>query len=892
VTILRFVRDRLRALVLGDRVADEIREELQHHLDMRTAEYEGRGLAPDVARREAERRVGHLTLLQDRGYDVRGGGLAEEILIDVWYALRMFRRNAGWTAATIATLAIGIGANTAIFSTARALLLRPLPYFQPDRLYMLWIGTRNSPPPIRGIITPRHVLDWKARNTSLADLAVVEEWAARSDMSTADGQQRLLVSFASTNFFDLVGVKAALGRTFTPDDRGDPPSVLVISDRLWRRQFGANPQVIGQAIDLPVAQSGSARTMRRVTVVGVLPPEFHFTYPQETEGWLPRSWSEIEGVIPGRLSVLLYQTVARLQPGLTGAQAQADMDLVNTAMAQDQRIPASFRSRVGESLIRLEPMQEWAVGQTRPALTILAITTTFLLVIACVNVVSLLLARIVLRSRELAVRSALGAGPRRVNRQLATEGVVLATLGGFAGVGTALLLQPLFRRALPSAFPRIDEIAVDSVALGWAVVLTAVVALVAGVVQSRVRSRADLQTIMKQGGPTATGDRRAARWRQVLVAAQVSVVVCLMVGSGLLLRTLWNLQHVDLGFDGRGVLSMEFRQYDPKYYSVERQRAFQSDLLSRVRAVPGVAMASIVNTLPLLNRTDGDRLLSLPTPTGRTRVHFRGAEPSYFPLMGLRLRRGRLYEPGETGSIVVSESAAQVLFPNEDPLGKMLESSMVLPPARVVGVVADVRNRRVDEPGEAAFYAPFEHAAIGSTFRLVVRPSEPGLSLVAAMKTVATAIDPSQPIEGVTTIDEVVAASFADRRFYAAATLVFAAVALLLTIAGVYGVVSRGVTERMKELGVRIVLGASRMEVIGLVLRQGLIPVAAGLVAGAVAASWLSQLLQRFLFGVESFDAATHVAVPVVILLVATLACLIPARRALRIDPIETLRAE
>ena len=870
----------------------DLDEEIAGHLRMAAEDHAAGGKSAWEAKAAARSEFGNVSVIKDVTRDMWGWTWLDRAGQDVRYALRLFRRNPGLTISAVLTLAIGIGANTAIFAAARAILLRPLPYTDPDRLVMVWQGDKNGPPPVRGYATPIHALEWRARNASFGDLAVFEPWAANPILQSPEGAERLLATWASPNFFDLLGVAAAIGRTFSvQDERDGSRDLIVLSHRLWRTRFGGDPAVLGRVIDLPF---GRDRAIGRLTVIGVLPERFRFTYPDETQVWLLRPWSEIERTTGLSLQ---YQTIARLKPDVSLEQARANLVAVADSMVRDlperydARMRKTFQSAAAEDTVYLEPIQEYVVGKTRPALILLGVATAFLLVVACSNVAALLLARTVQRSRELSLRVALGAAPGRVRRQLFTEGLVLAVAGGAAGLLAVALLQPLLRLTLPASYPRVDEMSVDLTTALWAVALALAAAIAAGIAPSWRRAHTDPHASLKQGGGPATGGPLATLWRRGLIATQVALVVLLMLGGGLLARTLWNLQRVDLGFESSNVLTMEMLMLDVKYRNVQALRLFEQNLLSAVRALPGVERASISSAIPLRGR---DTLVAVPTASGRHRVNLRPIDADFFDVLRIPLRAGRLFDQGETGEVVIlSESAAALLLPSVDPLGETVEIplSYTRVRARVVGIVADVRYLRVEEPGRPAIYVP-RAQSLGSTICLVVRGSGNASGLAGAVREVIRAIDPGQPVEGVTTIGQIVAASIADRRFYAVATVGFSLVGLFLAVAGLYGVVSQSVAERVRELGVRITLGASRRHVVRLVLRQGLLPVVAGLGVGGVAAFWTTGLLRRFLFDVAATDPAIYAAVPVLVVVVAAVACWIPARRASDVNPIEALRAE
>ena len=870
----------------------DLNEEIAGHLRMATDDRAARGQSPEDAKAAARAEFGNISLIKDVTRDMWGWSWLDRTGQDLRYALRLFRRNPGLTISAVLTLAIGIGANTAIFAAARAILLRPLPYTDPDRLVMVWQGDKSGPLPVRGYATPIHALEWRTRNASFSDLAVLEPWTANPILQTPEGAERLLATWASPNFFDVLGVTAGIGRTFSEqDEREGSRNLIVLSHRLWHTRFGADPAVLGRAIDVPF---GRDRAIGRLTVIGVLPERFRFTYPDETQAWILRPWGEIERTTPLSLQ---YQTIARLRPDVSLAQARANLSAVADSMVRDlpdrydARSQKAFQSAAAEDTVYLEPVQEYVVGKTRPALILLGVATAFLLIVACANVAALLLARTAQRSRELALRVALGAASGRVRRQLFTEGLALAAAGGAVGIVAVALLQPMLRLALPASYPRADEMSVDLTTVLWAVTLSLAAAIAAGIAPSWRRAHMDPHADLKQEGCPATAGPLATVWRRGLVAIQVALVVLLMLGGGLLARTLWNLQTVDLGFNASNLVTMEMRMLDPKYRSVPALRLFEQNVLSSVRALPGVESASISSAVPFRGN---DTLLGVTTDSGRHRVHFRAIDAEFFETLRILVRSGRLFEPADRDeALVLSESAAALLFPAVDSLGATLEiqPSFNRLRGRVIGIVPDVRYLKVEEPGRPAIYA-LRGQLPASTICLVVRSSGNVDRLAESVREVVRTLDPAQPVEGVTTIGQIVASSIADRRFYALATVGFSLVGLFLAVAGLYGVVSHSVSERVRELGVRIVLGASRKDVVRLVLRQGLLPVAAGLGVGGVAALWTTGLLRRFLFGVAAIDPATYLVVPALVVLVAAIACWIPARRASDVNPIEALRAE
>ena len=802
---------------------------------------------------------------------------------DIRGACRLLGRRPGLLAAAVATIALGIGANTAIFTVARSVLLRPLPYASPERLVMLWRAPSDGSGRdiTGGLASSTNVIEWRARNTVLADVAALELWqgntSARMDLVGPDSAERLRGSNATRNFFRVVGVQAALGRTFRDDDAGD---LVVLSDALWRRRFAADPNVVGSTVDLTVghrdANGNPDRALRRFTIIGVLPGRFRFTYPQETELWAPLGADDL--TTAGRR--LRYTVIARLKPGVTYDDAQADMTRVADAIRGG---PGGQFART----IRVAPVREYALGRTRPALVLLGAVTAFLLLVACLNVASLLMAHTLARRHELAVRAALGARRARLVRQLATESLLLTALGSAAGVALAWGVAPVLRVAIPSSIPRVDEIAVDPVILGWALAVTALTGAVVALAPAWRGSRFAVQPALQQGGPGSSPGVPIVRWGGMLTALQVGIVFVLLAGGSLLLRSFWNLQRVDLGFVGENVLTAEM-DFLGTPFGDPRMRAFSDELLARVRSLPGVVQAGVTSSIPLRGR-EINAFLPLQGREDPLRVNRRLVDPQYFEVMGIPLRAGRLFGDADNASsrpvVVLSEELARVLFPGTSAVGQRMGE------AEVVGVVGEVRHERVDLAGLPAFYVPLTQGTT-ETVGLVVHTSPDARNVPRDIRAIVRSIDPRQPIQGMTTLDRIVSDSIADRGFYALATAAFAVLALLLAGAGLYGVVTRSVAARGREFGIRIATGATPGDVIRLVLGKSLRQVGIGIVLGACVVYWLAGLVQGFLFEVEGIDVRAFVAAAVFVLAASVVACYVPARRASRLDPMAALRSE
>jgi putative ABC transport system permease protein len=807
-------------------------------------------------------------------------------LLNDWRgAWRLLNRYRGTSLLILLTLALGLGANVATFAIGRGVLLRPLPYEDPDRLVLLW-GRRLPVTPGstgRGLATPRWFREIADRQQSFSSMAAIESWngnpSATFDLPSASGAERLRGAFVTPNFFDTVGVRASIGRTFAAGDTSD---LAVLSHDLWQRLFAGSPDVIGRRIELATGR-GRQRATRSLTIIGVLPPRVQFSYPESTDVWLPLNRQRIDD--PGLQDAIMFRIMARLKPGTTLAQAHEDMAAVKASMAAD------LKRNMDRVMFWLEPVHENAVGAARPAVQLLGSVAGLVFLIACLNVATLLLAQTAERRRDIAVQLALGASRGRIVRQLLIESSVMAAIAAAVSVAAVALLQPLLRAAMPPGIPRIEEIGVDLLSVAWASGLVTLAVVVSTIVPAWRGSSIDPGREIGQGGRAATQSRSAAAWRQGLVATQVAAVAVLLVAGGLLLHSFWKLQRIDLGFDGTRVFTAEMRLLDPRYFDDARLKAFQAALLSRVRELPGVERASITSSVPLRG-VDWTRGF---THRGeRMTAKERDIDPDYFAVMGIPVVAGRGFSStdveGGPPVVIVSQSLAARLYPNENPVGKRLELGKDRQP-EIVGVVGDVRNVRVESGGEPAYYLP--RAQESTEIICLVARTAPGTpDLAPAVRAIVASLDPMQPIFDATTVDGIVSDSIADRRFYAVATTVFAIVTLLLAAAGLYGVTSGAVLARTREIGVRVALGAAPGRLVTMLIAQGVRPVLAGLGIGLIVAFWAGRLLERFLFEVRTFDLLAYGAAACWVLTLAVVACLLPAVRAARLNPVAALRHE
>ncbi|HEV1283782.1 MAG TPA: ABC transporter permease [Bryobacteraceae bacterium] len=790
------------------------------------------------------------------------------LLADLRFAFRMLVKRPGFTSVAVLALALGIGANTAVFSVLRGVVLRPLPYNDPDRLVAIWESNPKSTV-LREPSSPPNLKDWIDRNQCFTAMA---GYTANSSPLTDSSEAEMLnTGHVTANYFELLGVRPALGRAMVASDQDN--EVALLSAELWDRRFGRDPNILGRQLRL----GGVLRT-----VIGVMPPGFRdidYIHRPSAELWLPLHSRDLD---PDRRDDFLRVT-ARMKHGVTVAQARAEMTRVGDGLQkQYPGFNAAWTTEV-------HPLAEAVSGDVSRALWLLLASAAVLLLIACANVANLALARSTERRREFAIRAALGGGAARLFRQLITESLVLGLLGGAAG----FLLGEWTRRAmlaLGSAYiPRAQEVRLDSWVMLFALAASCVTAVLFGALPARQASRADLNDALKSASRGATSSRR--RTRSALVVAEVALSLVLVVAAGLLLRSFWQLESVDLGFDRTRLLTAALR------LPPAQPAPFLSDLIARIEHLPGVIGAAAVSGAPLTGAghnafvVEGRPALANDVVQDAT---LEAVTPGYFQTMGIPLRSGRYItsadSAGATKVFVVNETFVRRFFPNEDPLGHRISFGGTTP-RTIVGVVADVHESSVTNAPFPQVYVPHPQWPF-QRMALVVRASLDPLSLVSAVRAELRAMDPSRPLYDVHTEDELAAASIAPRRFALTLVGLFAGLALLVASIGIYGVISYTVTESTKEFGIRMALGALKSDVLRMVLGRGLRLVMIGIAVGAIAALGATRVMGSFLFNVSATDPVTFVAVACLLIIVAIAACLIPARRATRVDPMVALRYE
>jgi putative ABC transport system permease protein len=802
---------------------------------------------------------------------------------DLRYGARMLWKNPGFTFVAVVTLALGIGANTAIFSLVSAVLVKPLNYQEPERLVMVWESDQLNGV---GQDTPAaaNYADWKTQNQVFADMAAVE-W--RNFNLTGDGEPERLLGFGvSANFFPLLGTSPALGRNFLPEeDKPGANKVVVISYGLWQNRFGGESGVLNRDILL---------NGEKYAVVGVMPQNFEFALT-DVKLWTPIALTS-EQLANRDLHNL--NIVARLKPDVTVEQANADIKAIT------HRIAAAFPEQAAGLSALVVPLHEQLAGGVRRPLMMLLVAVGFVLLIACANIAGVLLARAAARQREIAVRAALGASRWRIVRQLLTESLLLGLLGGGLGVVIAMWTLAFLQQLIPNGMREMASLTLDLPVLAFTVGISLVAGVIFGLAPAIQASKTNLNDALKSGSGR-TGFGAAQRWlRNTFVVAEIALSLVLLVGAGLLIQTLAKLrgQYAELRPDS--VLTMRTQLSGGNYREHAQRVAFFDAVLARVKTLPGVAAAGYTTAVPLTGMTSNGLTLEgrEAEPNVSWNAVHRQISPGYFQAMGLALRQGRSFNErdGERAMpvAVVNETMARQFWPSEDPLGKRFKVGPLEganPWHTVVGVVADVRQMGVDVPVKAEMFVPYWQGAPYTLFvprDLVIRTTNAPASLTPAVRQAIREVDPNQPVANVRTMDEVLGRVTAQRSLGMQLLTAFAALGLLLAALGIYGVLSYFVVQHTPEIGVRMALGAQPADVLKLVIWKGMKLALAGVAAGILGALLLTRLMRSLLFGVSAIDPLTFAGVAALLTTVAFLACYIPARRATKVDPMVALRYE
>ena len=814
------------------------------------------------------------------------------LLQDLRYGFRMLLKNPGVSLVAIITLALGIGANTAIFSVVNAVLLRPLTYKDPDRLVSLW---EKVPERGRWRAAPANFFDWKKQNTLFEDIAAY----GGSTMSlTGDGEpEQLSGTRVSAGYFAVVGVGPALGRSFTTEEH-EPgkDQVVILGHSFWQRRYAGDKNILNRTITLDGTN---------YTVVGVMPPGLYPMRPTTTghiefderqqHYWQPMTFTPQWAAVR---SAHVLGVVGRLKPGVTLDQAAAEMNAIGARLEQEHA------ANKGEGII-VDAFMNEVVGNVRTGLITLLVAVGLVLLIACANIAGLLLAQHAARTKEIAIRAALGASRGRLVRQFFIEGLLLSLLGTVAGVGLAGLGLNLLTKVVTQNIPRLDHVQLDWQVLGFTLLLAIATCFVFGLIPAWHASKPDLHTTIEQTGRTSGPGGRRLRLRQALVIAQVSMAVMLVIGAGLLIKSFWRLQQVDPGFQPQRVLSLGLTLPYSRYPKPEQINQFFNQLNDRVSNLPGVQSTAVAYDNPLQTSwIDSFEIEGRVAPADGSSLsaNFNPIGPDYFVTVGAPMVKGRQFtaqdDPDHPGVVIINEAFVRNYFPNEEPLGRRLK----LGPSRIwrgqrltsfeiVGVVRDVKSAGLQAASEPTYYVPATQAPLHDMTLMVRTTTEPA-TIVPSLRQAVWAVDPNQPISNVATMEQIVSDSIAQPRLNMTLMGLFGALALILAAVGIYGLLSYAVTQRTQEMGIRMALGAQVGDVLGLVLKQGMILALIGQAIGLAGALALTRLIRGLLFGVTPTDVTIFVAVTGVLTTIALLACYLPARRATKVDPLKALRYE
>jgi predicted permease len=884
---IRILLSRCAALLRGRKLDHDLDEELRSHIDLAIEENMYRGMNAQQARTTALREFGGVAQARENYREQRGLPLAETLMRDVRYALRQLSRSPGFAATAILTLALGIGANTAIFSVVQGVLLAPLPYPQSDRLVLL----HQSRPNVQHLdISYPDFQDWQRTSRSFERMAALS-WRDY-DLTGPGTPEHLAGMEVSSGFFTTLGVKPALGRDFTPaEDEPEGAPTLLISDRLWRDRFASSAQALGKSMILDGVD---------FTVIGVLPPKFRFWTDADVYASLGQGSAQI---FLNDRTVHSMPAIGRLKPEVNLIQAQGELGAVQENL--DRLYPAADRN-LGSDLV---PLKQAFVGDVSGTLLLLMGAVGIVLLIACTNVANLLLARSASRRREFAIRKALGANRTRIVRQLLTESVLLALAGGLLGLGLAKLGLSLMLSAFPDSLPRTDNIGVHLPVLLFALSISLAVGILFGLAPAFKNSSVSLQGSLKAGDRGST--RVQHRSQSALVVVQMALTLVLLAGSGLLLRTIRQLWSVNPGFDEHHVLTFKVGLSPSLTRTAATTRIAYRQLLDRIRQIPGVQAADLTNIVPLSDQDNsgpfwlGTQAPASPQDAPHALYFWTG--PNYLEVMKIPLLRGRFFTPADTSKsqpvIVVDSVLAQTYFPGRDPVGQTITVAH-FGAARVIGVVGHVRHWGLADP---ATYNPgqiyisvyqIEDASVpvfAGWLKIVVRTPLNAATVMPDLKNAIYSAGKDQPVYSIETLAEVVSACMASQRLPMMMLGAFAGLALLLASVGIYGTLSYSVSQRVQEIGIRMALGAKRGNVLRMVIGQGLRLAVVGLALGGTAALLLGRLLKSFsqlLYGVKVNDPLTFIAVSLVLMAAAFLACCLPACRAMRVDPMQALRTE
>jgi putative ABC transport system permease protein len=900
MSVLAYFRSLATRFLRRSRTENELEEELQSHIEMRANDLIRAGWGSTAARRQARIEFGSPESFKEECREALGGNLIDTLLQDLRFSFRMLRKSPGFTAVAVLTIAVGIGATTAIFSVVDAALLRPLPYAQPEQL----VSIEDDLPGIGAKDVGMSEPEWQDFQHSGIFEYVSPAWYDDNNLIGSSKPTRVSLLIVAPDYFAVLGVKPQLGRGFDPENHNPGfTEEVVISDDLWRRDFGSDPHILEKSVRMDTDL---------YRIIGVMPPGFQApartARDRKIEVWAATSFYGpplLEHPLRNRRN--LPTAIARLKAGLTIEAAQSQLDALVASL--QKQFPEDYPQQARWK-IRLLPLKEIVVGNVRQSLVLLLGAVGVVLLIGCANIANLMMARASARGREMAIRQALGAGRGRLTQQLLTESLLLSLIGGIAGLTILFSAKDFLVRLLPENLPRLGEISINWWILLFALGVSVITGVIFGLAPALRAGRLDLTHALKLEGRGSTGARDQARTRRILVVTEFAFALVLMISASLLLRSFWDLLNVPMGFNPESVMTVKTRlpyPNDPKvdvYGTAAQQAPFFREILRRTRTLPGVEEAAVADlgaiplghdrsnqTPPLPLILEDKPALSDTTPLVDEAI----VTPDYFHLLGLTLRRGHLFGDFDNENApsvaVINETMAQTYWPNEDPLGKHFKLLRGTSWTTIVGVVADTRAESLEEARVPVVYSNLYQRG-AHHLAIFLRGHLDSAAIPSQVRKEVQSVDPTLPVFGAQTLNETVSDSLAQRRFAMVIVVLFALTALLLTGLGIYGVISYIVSERTHEIGIRLALGAEKRDILKMVLRQGLGLAIAGAVVGLAGSVMVSHLITGLLYGVKPTDPATFGAVAVILMSVALIACYVPARRAMRVDPMIALRHE
>jgi predicted permease len=893
-----------RAMLGRSRMESDMDTELKFHIEAYAEDLIRKGVPRAQAVRRARVEFGGIERAKEECRDARGVSFFEALAQDLRYGVRMLRKSPGFTAIAVLTIALGIGATTAIFSIVDATLLHPLPYPHPEQL----VNIEDDLPGVGAQDVGISVPEWQDLQRSGIFQNVSPLGGGSVNLTGSSQPARIFFAAVPPNYFALIGVKPQLGRLFNPDDH-TPGFTLegVISDGIWKSAFGGDPNILGRSVRLD---------NDLYQIIGVMPPGYHDPgrTPQDrnVEMWMATGFAGPPAPPPQRNSRILPNTIARIAPGLTLEAAQSRVDALVSAL--QKQYPVDYPEKAGWR-VRLVPLQESVVGNVRQSLILLLGAVGLVLLIGCVNVANLLLARASARGREMAIRQAIGASRRRLMSQLLTEGLLLSLAGGVAGLAILYFTKGFLLRIVPDSLPRLNEVAINWTVLLFALGAILIAGVIFGLAPAWHAGRADLTHVLKQEGRGSTGSGEQARTRRILVITEFALSLVLMIAAGLLLRSFWDLLNVRPGFNPQNVMAVRTWlpvPNDPEtdiYKTAALEAPFIREVIRRSKTVPGVQEAAVCDlaALPLGHSQDDLNPFAMILEGHETEsnlaplVNASIVSPEYFHLIGMTLQRGRLFGDADNdsapGVAVINEAFARTYWPNGDAVGKNVRLDNARgtrgnpPSTTIIGVISDARTESLAEASAPQLYLSM-YQRTSKDLAIFVRGRLDTAAIPVQLREQVQAVNPELPVFGAQTLSEVVSASLSERRFSMEIVGLFALTALLLAGLGIYGVISYLVSERTHEIGIRLALGAQRQSIVRMLLRQGLRLAIVGAAVGLACALIVSYLMAGVLYGVRPADPLTFIGVAGLLICVALLACYIPARRALRVDPLTALRYE